>query len=169
MKLDVIHRADPGGPEASIDCANGSAAAAWAVPAGQLLLDHPELNTGGYVYFTLDSTPIDVIKEADGGDAVDFSGTDATEGLTIATIMLNQVEPGVVYRAHILLAYEDGRVWHNDTQFVCSLPPVEITETPVSIEVETLPVTGLGDSTGLLLLAAFLVAGGISVLRRWWE
>ena len=160
---ETLHRHDPGGPEAAIDCADGRATATWDLPAGQLLQDHPELNTGGYVYFTLDSEPTNVIVEADGGDIHDFSGWDIPEN-PIMDLVLRDVEPGVVYRAHILLAYEDGPTWHNDTRFTCG---VEITETPVVIEVETLPETGL-DLTGLLLVGSLLLVGGLGLLRRAW-
>lgn len=156
MKLDVIHRQDPGGPEADISCDNGNVLASWQIEPGQLLKTHPDLNTGGYTYFTLDSDPIGVIKEAEGGDFSDFSGWDIPENVTVS-LELNQVQSDVVYRAHILLAYEDGPAWHNDTQFVCAAAA------PAPLDV--LPFTGF-DWTGLLILAAFLTAVGVSLLNR---
>ncbi len=157
MKIDVIHRQDPGGPEAAIDCANGSVLATWQIEGGQLLDTHPELNTGGYTYFTLDSDPIDVIIQAEGGDFSDFSGWDIPEDGVSISLPLDQVESGTVYRAHILLAYEDGPAWHNDTQFNC------VTAPPATLE--TLPFTGF-DPTGLLILASFLIAVGLRLVIR---
>ena len=165
---ETLHRHDPGGPEAVVVCEDGSAVAVWDIPAGQLLQEHPELDTGGYVYFTLDSEPTNTIEQIYGGETRDIAGWDVPEGETM-TITLNQVEPDVLYRAHLLLAYEDdGPAWHNDTQFSCSSVLTEITETPISIEVETLPETGLGDSTGLLLVASLLFIGGVALLKKSW-
>ena len=165
MKLDVIHRHDPGGPEASIDCAeDGSVLATWQIEGGQLLKTHPELNTGGYTYYTLDSTPINVIKQKGGGHFADFSGWDIPEGGVSIDLALDHTESGVVYRAHILLAYEDGPAWHNDTQFVCTtaiaLPA------PATPTVETLPFTGF-DLTGLLVVGSLLMATGVRLLNQW--
>ena len=163
MKIDVIHRHDPGGPEASINCAeDGSVLATWQINGGQLLDTHPELNTGGYTYFTLDSEPINVIKQKDGGDFTDFSGWDIPQGGVSIDLALGHTESGVVYRAHILLAYEDGPAWHNDTQFICeTAAPSSAPATPT---VETLPFTGL-DLTGLLVIGSLLVAVGVRLLR----
>ena len=158
MKLDVIHRHDPGGPEADIDCAtDGSVLATWQIEGGQLLQTHPELNTGGYTYFTLDSDPIDVIIQAEGGDFSDFSGWDIPEDGVSISLALGRTEPGTVYRAHILLAYEDGPAWHNDTQFNCVTAP----QAPLDV----LPFTGF-DFTGPVILGAFLLAVGIRLLIR---
>ncbi len=160
MKLGVIHRHDPGGPEADIDCAeDGSVLATWQVEEGQLLETHPELNTGGYVYFTLDSEPTNTIIQADGGDFIDFSGWDIPEGVSI-DLALGRTEPGVVYRAHILLAYEDGPAWHNDTQFTCATAP-----SPPTPTVETLPFTGF-DPTGFLMVGSLLLALGMRLLKK---
>jgi len=158
MKLDVIHRHDPGGPEADIDCTkDGSVLATWQINGGQLLDTHPDLNTGGYVYFTLDSEPSTTITHRNGGEFIAFSGKKIVEGTSI-DLTLSRTEPGVVYRAHILLAYEDGPAWHNDTQFTCSPPP---SPTPVS---GTLPFTGF-DLTGLLIVGSLLLAAGVRLLR----
>ena len=158
MKLDVIHRQDPGGPEADIDCAaDGSILATWQIEGGQLLQTHPELNTGGYTYFTLDSDPIDVIIQAEGGKFSDFSGWDIPEDGVSINLALARTEPGVVYRAHILLAYEDGPAWHNDTQFNC------VTAPPAPLDV--LPFTGF-DWTGTLMMASFLIAIGLKLLTH---
>ncbi len=164
MKIDVIHRHDPGGPEASIDCdEDGSVLATWQIEGGQLLDTHPELNTGGYVYFTLDSEPINVITQEDGGDFTNFSGRDIPEGGVTVDLALGHTELGVVYRAHILLAYEDGSTWHNDTQFICeTAAPSPVPATPT---VETLPFTGF-DLTGLLVVGSLLLAFGMKLLKR---
>ena len=162
MKLDVIHRHDPGGPEADIDCVeDGSVLATWQIEGGQLLKTHPVLNTGGYTYFTLDESPTAVIKEAGGGDFEDFSGWDIPEGVSI-DLALGRTEPGVIYRAHILLAYEDGPAWHNDTQFICE------TAAPLSTPtVEVLPFTGF-DPTVFLVVGSLLLALGVRLLKREW-
>ncbi len=158
MKLDVIHRQDPGGPEADIDCAaDGGVLATWQIEGGQLLDTHPELNTGGYTYFTLDSDPTNVIVQADGGDFTDFSGVNIPEGGVSVSLSLGRTDPGTVYRAHILLAYEDGPAWHNDTQFNC------VTALPAPLDV--LPFTGF-DFTGPVILAALLIAVGFRLLIR---
>ena len=158
MKLDVIHRQDPGGPEANIDCAtDGSVLATWQIDGGQLLDTHPELNTGGYVYFTLDSEPINVITQDEGGDFTNFSGWDIPEDGVTVSLTLGHTDPGTVYRAHILLAYKDGPAWHNDTQFNC------VTAPPAPLDV--LPFTGF-DWTGTLMMASFLIAIGLKLLTH---
>ena len=161
MKIDVIHRHDPGGPEASIDCdEGGSVLATWQIEGGQLLDTHPELNTGGYVYFTLDSEPINVITQEDGGDFTNFSGWDIPEGGVTVDLALGHTELGVVYRAHILLAYEDGSTWHNDTQFICE------TAAPSPVPaIEVLPFTGF-DPSLWLVAGALLLAVGLRLLIR---
>ena len=163
MKIDVIHRHDPGGPEATIDCDdNGSVLAVWEVESGQLLDTHPVLNTGGYVYYTLDSEPSNVITQEEGGSSDDFSGAPLSAGQIQLT--LGQTESGVVYRAHILLAYEDGPTFHNDTRFTCeSVTSMADSVNPMP---DVLPFTGF-DLTGLIIVASLLMGLGVSLLRRW--
>ncbi len=155
---DTLHRHDEGGPTATIECNDLVATATWSIPEGKLLKDHPELNTGGYVYFTPDSDPIDVVKESEGGEAKDFSGAVFGPSGGLETITLH-TEDGVLYRAHILLAYEDGPAWHNDTRFVC-----ETVQTDAPIEV--LPYTGADDFIGWIVAAGLLITIGWLMLRR---
>ncbi len=148
---NTIHRHDEGGPTATVTCEDGGATAAWKAPVGNILLDHPELNTGGYVYFTFDSEPTNVIKD---DSATDFSGGVFTVPADIVT-HLQIADAGVLYRAHVLLAYEDGRTWHNDTQFTCEAAPV-------AAPITELPYTGI--EGGLVFAAVLLIGVGIAAI-----
>lgn len=169
---ETIVRSEDEGPTPDIECAeDGTAATAtWLVPAGQLLDDSEapeELDTGGYVYFTLDSAPTDVIKGVEGGETADFSGANI-DGPTPVSIT-TEVEPGVDYRAHLLLAYDDGTMVHDDTVFVCEAPVAEATTTTVAQPTttdtpDTLPLTGAAGTDLLLPLAIVLTGLGATIL-----
>lgn len=154
---DTLHRHDEGGPVAEIACEGEEAVASWTLPAGQLLDDHPELNTGGYVYFTLHETPTIPVE---GGELLDFSGTRLDNDTHISASV--PVKPGVEYRAHLLVAYEDGEAWHNDTVFTCEME-AEISEEAVMIEAPVLPFTGPVD--WLLPVALVLIGVGAGLVQ----
>lgn len=171
---ETIVRSEDQGPQPEIECAeDGTAATAtWLVPAGQLLDNSEapdELGTGGYVYFTLDSAPTDVIRESEGGEFVDFAGAKLNEPASVS--ITTEVEPGVDYRAHLLLAYEgdDGARVHTDTVFVCEAPVAETTTTTVAQPTttdtpDTLPFTGAAHADWMLPIALALTALGSGII-----
>lgn len=168
MSADTLHRHDEGGPTASVECSPDglTALATWSLPPGQLLPDHPELGTGGYVYMTLHETPTDPLP----GSAIDFTG--ALLGPDTVASTSAEIETGVEYRAHVLVAYETGEAWHNDTIFTCHevTPQVSsqvIVATPSPGDgVDVLPFTGIGSFEALALLGVLLLASGLGLLRR---
>lgn len=165
----TIHRHDEGGPTAEVTCNNDSTASAtWKIPEGQLLNNASapeELTTGGYTYFTPNDAPTDVISGAEGGQHADFSGQ-YMEGGYLNPIT-TKIEYGVEYRAHILLAYEDGPAWHNDTVFVCPEPTTEVAVTIETPAPDVLPFTGF-DPILSLIGAASIISGALLIkFSRW--
>lgn len=178
VKETIVRSEDPG-PTPEVVCAeDGTAATAtWIIPAGQLLGDDEapvELGTGGYAYFTPHDAPTDVISQSQGGETTDLSDANLREPAVVS--ISTEVEPGVEYRAHILLAYEgeDGLTVHDDTVFVCEAP-VAVAETTtttvaqpqpeVTETADTLPATGL--ATGVLLPLAILFSAAGAAILKW--
>lgn len=174
VKETIVRSEDPG-PAPEIECAEdgNEATATWIIPEGQLLTNNTapaELATGGYVYFTPHDAPTAVIRTVDGDELIDFSGANLSPDTVVQ--ISTAIEPGIEYRAHLLLAYEDGPTIHDDTVFVCDAPvPVADTTTatvaqPTTVAdapVDTLPMTGV--SSVLLSVALVLVGAGAILLR----